>query len=108
MPLIKTTHSFASVITDDLRHQFTINGRRLTLPTQVYLFARALIVQGKACEAGQATDSLVSHADLCRETGAPDLAALRVLAWETRQELQHCLLIINVYGKGYHAVLLPK
>jgi hypothetical protein len=90
-----------SVACDDLHHQLTVRGRRLTLPTQVYLFARALVMQARACEAEQVPDRVVSHAELCQETGAPDLVALRVLAFEARADLRPRLLIINEYGRGY-------
>ncbi len=106
MPLLSSS-TFASVICDDLRHQLVIQGRRLSLRPQIYFLARALILQAKAWESGQADGRLVSHKALCRETGATSMHALHALASEAGAELRHCLLIINKYGQGYYALLLP-
>ena len=87
---------------DDLHRWLSVQGRRLALRSQAYLFVRALVAQAKACEAGQAGDRLVSHEALCQETSAPSRHALHALASEVSQELGTLpILVINEYGQGY-------
>jgi len=100
-PLLIVSVDGVRVEWDDLHRQLTVQGRRLALRPQAYLFVRTLVAQAKAWEAGQADDRLVGHEALCRETGAPSRHALHALASEVSQELGHCLLVINEYGQGY-------